>query len=72
MKKMTCALVGGPADCHHEMTGETAKDIVDSGMAHVMSAHPELAAQISQMTEAETTAWFAEFQKKFDAAPAMA
>jgi predicted small metal-binding protein len=69
MKKMTCAQMGGPADCHYECSGATAKELVDSGMAHVMSTHADVAAQIAKMTDAEQGAWFADFQKKFDAAP---
>ncbi len=64
--------MGGPANCHFECFGATAKELVDSGMAHVMSTHADVAAQIAQMTEAEQGAWFADFQKKFDAAPTVA
>ena len=71
MKQMPCAQMGGPATCTAMVKGNTADEIVQNGMAHVTEAHPELLAQIQKMSEQETTQWMADFQKKFEAAPAM-
>ena len=71
MKQMTCAQMGGPATCSVMLTGNTADEMVQNGMAHVMQAHPDMAADIKKMTPEETTTWMAEFQTKFDALPEM-
>ena len=71
MKQMTCAQMGGPADCTTMINGGTAEEMVKNGMDHINEAHPEMAADIKKMTPEETTAWMNDFQKKFDAAPEM-
>ncbi len=71
MKQMTCAAVGGPADCTHVFTGNTAEEMIKNGMEHVAQAHPEMMADIKKMTPEETSKWMAEFQPKFNAAPEM-
>ena len=71
MKQMTCAAMGGPADCTTMISGGTAEEMVKNGMEHIIQNHPDLAAQVSKMTAEETTAWMADFQKKFDALPEM-
>lgn len=71
MKQMTCAQMGGPADCTTIISGNTAEEMVKNGMVHITQAHPQMAADIKKMTPEETTSWMADFQKKFDAAPAM-
>jgi len=71
MKQMTCAQMGGPATCNTMISGNTAEEMVKNGMDHINQAHPEMAADIKKMTPEETTKWMADFQKKFDAAPAM-
>ncbi len=67
---MTCAQMGGPATCDVVMSGNTAEEMVtNSGLPHVMQAHPEMAADIKKMTPEETSKWMSEFQAKFDALP---
>lgn len=68
---MTCAQMGGPADCTVMITGNTAEEMVKNGMDHINQAHPEMAADIKKMTPEATTQWMADFQKKFDAAADM-
>jgi hypothetical protein len=71
MKQITCAQMGGPATCSTVITGATAVEMVKNGMDHVNAAHPDMAEAIKKMTPEETTAWMADFQKKFDALPEM-
>lgn len=71
MKQMTCAQMGGPATCTVVITGNTAEEMVQNGMTHVMQAHPDMAEGIKKMTPEETTAWMTNFQKQFDALPEM-
>ena len=71
MKQMTCAQMGGPADCTAIISGATAEEMVKNGMAHIEQAHPDMAADIKKMSPEATTAWMADFQKKFDAAKEM-
>ena len=69
MKQMNCAQVGGPETCDVVLSGNTAEEMITKdGMPHVMSAHPEMAAKINEMTTEETTQWMSDFQKKFDIA----
>ena len=68
MKQMTCAQMGGPADCTTVITGNTAEEMAKNGMDHINQAHPEMAADIKKMTTEETSKWMADFQPKFDAA----
>jgi hypothetical protein len=67
MKQMTCQQMGGPATCTVVITGNTAEEMVKNGMDHINQAHPEMAADIKKMTPEATSAWMADFQKKFDA-----
>jgi Trk K+ transport system NAD-binding subunit len=71
MKQMTCAQMGGPATCSTIISGNTAEEMVKNGMDHIIQAHPEMASDVKNMTPEATTAWMADFQKKFDAAPEM-
>jgi len=68
---MTCAQMGGPADCSVMLTGDSAQQMVQNGMTHITSAHPQMAEDVKKMTPEETAAWMADFQKKFDALPEM-
>ena len=68
---MTCAQMGGPATCTFVITGNTAEEMVQNGMAHVIQAHPEMAKDIQAMTKEQTTGWMADFQAKFDAEPSI-
>lgn len=71
MKQMTCAAMGGPADCMTMISGNTAEDMAKNGMTHINQAHPQMAADIKKMTPEETTKWMTDFQPKFDALPEM-
>jgi Trk K+ transport system NAD-binding subunit len=71
MKQMTCAQMGGPATCSTIISGNTAEEMVKNGMDHIIQTHPEMAADVKNMTPEATAAWMADFQKKFDAAPEM-
>ncbi len=68
---MTCAQMGGPADCTVMLSGNTAEELVKDGMGHVTQAHPEMAANIKKMTPEQTTKWMEDFKPKFDALPEM-
>lgn len=65
---MTCAQMGGPADCSFIVTGKTPEEMVKNGMIHIEQAHPEMAADIKKMSPEETDRWMADFRPKFDAA----
>ena len=69
MKKMTCAEMGGPAECTHEITGATAEEMAKNGGDHVVAAHPEMAEKMKAMTPEEHAKWLADFTPKFAAAP---
>jgi predicted small metal-binding protein len=71
MKQMTCAQMGGPAECTTMIMGSTADEMTKNGMNHINEAHPQMAEDIKKMTPEETTKWMAEFQPKFDAVPEM-
>lgn len=66
MKKLTCRELGGPCDA--EMTASTPQEMMQKGMEHVESAHPEMAAGIKQMSKEETDKWTADFMQKWAAA----
>lgn len=70
MKQMQCSDMGG-GDCREMIQGNTAEEIVDNGMRHVESAHPEMAKRIAAMSDKEKGKWMADFKKKFDALPEM-
>jgi hypothetical protein len=72
MKQMTCAEVGGPADCEFKFSGSTAEEMITKeGMPHVMTEHPQMAEDIKKMSSEETTKWMEDFRAKFDATPEM-
>lgn len=68
---MTCTAMGGPADCSVTLSGNTAEEIVTNGTAHVMAAHPDIAAQMGAMSDEDKAKWMDEFRTKFDALPTM-
>lgn len=65
---MSCAAMGGPAECTEMLSGNTAEEMVTNGTAHVMAAHPEIAAQMGAMSDEDKAKWMDEFRPKFDAA----
>ena len=72
MKQMTCAQMGGPADCQVMIQGSSAEEMAQNGTNHVMQAHPDLAEQMSKMSQEDKDKWMADFRPKFDAQPDMA
>lgn len=71
MKQMTCAQMGGPADCNFMISGNTPDEMVKKGTIHVKQAHPDMARDMEKMSKADGNKWMADFRKKFDAAPGM-
>lgn len=69
MKKMTCTQLGGP--CSAVIEGETAEEMAKNGGEHAMKNHPDIAEQMKNMSPEENAKWMADFEKKFDATPAM-
>jgi predicted small metal-binding protein len=67
MKTMTCADLSGPCDA--KMTAATPDELVKMAMAHVESAHPDLAAKVKAMPKEETEKWMADFTAKWNARP---
>ncbi len=71
MKQLTCAQMGGPADCTATASGENIMEIGQNIMPHVEEAHPEMAAQIKASTPEEMADWAAKTQAVLDAQPEM-
>ena len=69
MKTLTCAQLGGP--CDHTITGATPDEMMKNGMAHLESAHPEMAADVkaAPKDDPKMIAWNERFMKDFKAAP---
>ncbi len=67
MKTMTCAQMGGT--CDTAMTAATEAEMVEMGMAHIATAHPDMAEKVAAMTQEEKDAWAADFHAKWEAAP---
>ena len=68
---MTCAQMGGPATCNVKISGNTAEEMAKNGTAHVMQAHPDMAADMKKMSKEDMDKWMSEFKPKFEAAPEM-
>ncbi|MBI5530996.1 MAG: hypothetical protein HY918_05895 [Candidatus Doudnabacteria bacterium] len=71
MKQMTCAQMGGPADCTFSVTSDTAENMVEQGFAHIQQAHPDLAKEIMEHPAEENDKWMQEFKTKFETWPEM-
>ncbi|HTH93073.1 MAG TPA: DUF1059 domain-containing protein [Candidatus Paceibacterota bacterium] len=69
MKKLTCAMFGGPCDAVIIATDKD--DAMKKGMDHVRQAHPEMVHDIENMTPEQNTEWQAKFDAMWDAAPDM-
>lgn len=59
MKTVTCNQMGGTCDA--KFTGNTPEEIVGKAMEHVKTAHPEMAAQIEKMSDADKKVWMDNF-----------
>lgn len=72
MKTLTCAQMGGP--CEEHITAATKDEMMSKGMAHLESAHPEMAATVKAMPKDDPTmvAWGEKFNADWDAAPEVA
>ena len=72
MKKMTCKDMGGM--CDHEMTAETAEEMIQVGMVHLEEAHPEMAASVKAMPKDDPAMvkWSEDFMKTWEATPEQA
>ncbi len=66
---MTCAQMGGP--CDEAMTAETSDEMMGQGMAHLESAHPEMAAQVKAMSHDDPmmVSWAKKFAEDWESAP---
>ncbi len=69
MKTMTCAEIGGM--CETPLTGSTPEEMIANGMAHLESAHPEMAATIkaTPKEDPKMVAWHEKFMADWAAAP---
>lgn len=68
---MTCAQMGGPKTCNFVVTGHTAEEMAKKGGQHVTASHPDIEAQMKNMSKGENDKWMADFKVKFDALPEM-
>jgi predicted small metal-binding protein len=69
MKTMTCDQLGGPCDA--AMSAETSDEMLAKGMAHLETAHPEMAATV-KATPADDpmmVGWAAKFAKDWENTP---
>jgi len=69
MKQMTCAQMGGPADCTATISGATPDEMIKNGMTHLNEAHPQMVKDMEAMPKETMDKWREEFQQKWDAAP---
>jgi predicted small metal-binding protein len=69
MKTLTCSQMGGP--CDEKLTAETTDEMMSKGMAHLESAHPEMAAQVKAMPKDDPimVSWSQKFQEEWANAP---
>ena len=56
MKQLTCKQMGGP--CDDVIQGNDPKELTDNGMKHVQEKHPEMAADMKNMTKEDGDKWF--------------
>lgn len=66
---MTCRQMGGM--CDTAMSASTQDEMIAKGMAHLESAHPEMAANIKAMPKDDPlmVEWSEKFVKDWEAAP---
>lgn len=69
MKTMTCSQLGGM--CETAITADTQDEMMNKGMAHLESAHPEMAATVKAMPHDDPAmvAWGEKFKKDWEATP---
>ncbi len=71
MKQMTCAQMGGPAECNTVISGNTPDEMIANGMEHLKEVHPQMVEDMKNMPKEKMDGWRADFQKKWDAVPEM-
>ncbi|MDE1925339.1 MAG: hypothetical protein KGH79_04155 [Patescibacteria group bacterium] len=66
---MTCAQMGGPCDA--KIMGATPEEMMRNGMAHMESAHPDMAANIKAMPkdDPKMVDWNKKFMKDWSMTP---
>ena len=62
MKTITCI------DCAEQFSGETVENIMEAMMPHYMNDHKDI---MDAGTEEQRDGWFAELNRRFDAAEEM-
>ena len=69
MKTMTCTQMGGM--CETAISANTSDEMIQSGMKHIESAHPEMAESIKSMPEDDPkmVAWYEKFMKDWANTP---
>ncbi len=69
MKTMTCSQMGGM--CETPISGNTADEMIMTGMKHIEAAHPDMAASIKSMPidDPKMVAWSEKFMKDWAATP---
>jgi predicted small metal-binding protein len=69
MKTLTCAQLGGPCDA--AISANTPEELMTKGMAHLESAHPDMAAKVKSTPKDDPmmVAWNEKFKKDWEAAP---
>jgi predicted small metal-binding protein len=69
MKTLTCSPMGGP--CDEKISGNTPDELMANGMAHLESAHPEMAAQVKTVSkdDPQMVEWNKNFEKDWTNTP---
>ena len=69
MKTITCAQMGGP--CDDAITASSSEEMMTKGMAHLESAHPQMAADVkaTPKDDPKMVAWNEKFKADWAAAP---
>ena len=71
MKKISCRMMGGP--CDTMFMGSTPKEVIDQGMAHLMSSkdpvHMEMAAKVKTMSKEDGEKWNTMFMETWAKTP---
>jgi predicted small metal-binding protein len=69
MKTLTCSQLGGP--CEEAVTATTQDEMMSKGMAHLESAHPDMAEKVKSTPKDDPmmVSWMEKFQTDWDNAP---
>lgn len=68
---MTCSQMGGM--CETAVQGATPEEMIKNGMAHLESAHPEMATSIKSLPKDDPmiVSWSQKFMDSWNATPEM-